>query len=203
MDVAALIVSVVAVFLSVIVAGFAMGLQWLMFRASTDQLTSIGKENAALVANVATSLGKIQQTTTITQDTVSRQLEQVTGRLLDGVLADQARSIPEDGTGDARGQPVERSEMEWQIERTISQARRHSAVGRMLTFLGGQDEGRSYEEIREHMGSTIKDDPYGIGSALDFFQALGSLGALDAIDIKNDKLALTETGERAFEGLAV
>jgi hypothetical protein len=70
MDVAALVISIVAVLLSVVVAGWAIYLQWSMFRATTDQLTAIGKENARLGEEVSRSLGQIHEAATGTRGTV-------------------------------------------------------------------------------------------------------------------------------------
>ena len=198
MEEAALIIAVVALILTLVVAGFGIVLQMLIYRASTDQLLNIGKESASLSASIAMSLGQIHQTTTITQDTVSRQIEQITGRLLDGVFADQARPIPEGETADAHEEPVEPAEIKWVIDRMVSQARYHSPVGRMLTFLGHEDEGRSRDDIREHFKSGEMPDNTGFGWAMDIFFALGSFGALNAVDPTGDKWVLTETGKLAF-----
>ena len=73
MDEAALIIAIVALVLSVIVTGFGMALQWFMFRASTDQLTNIGKESAGISERIARSLGEIHETTATTRGAPSRQ----------------------------------------------------------------------------------------------------------------------------------
>ena len=198
MDEAALIVAIVAVVLSVVVAGFGMLLQWLMFRASTDQLTNIGKENAALVTSIAMSLGTIQKTTTITQDTVSRQLEQVFVRLLDKAFAGGERVAEEAEPAEVPQVPVEEPVKQWEVRRTTSEARTFSAVRLMLTYLDGEDEGKSHNEIRDHLASAYEDDAVGsLSAALDFFMALGTLNALRAVELKGDNLALTETGKLA------
>lgn len=91
METAALVISVFAVLLSVIVAGWAVYLQWSMFKATTDQLNLIGKENASLGERIAASLGQLHETTTSTRNT----LDAMIGQLVSGLL--RGGAIPAEG----------------------------------------------------------------------------------------------------------
>jgi len=70
METAALVISIFAVLLSLIVAGWAIYLQWSMFKATTGQLAAIGKENASLGERKAMSLGQLHETATSTRGSI-------------------------------------------------------------------------------------------------------------------------------------
>ena len=203
MEEAALIIAVVALILALVVAGFGIVLQMLIYRASTDQLLNIGKESASLSASIAMSLGRIHETTATTQVAVSRQLEQVTERLLDGFLEDRQRPIPVSEAAEVPEGPVEPPEAEWAIQRTIKEASTYSIVKLVLTFLDGEDDGKSHKDIRERLASDYEEGAElpSLSAGLDFFYVLGTLMALNAIEHEGDKLVLTNTGKQAVLGL--
>jgi len=128
MDVAAVVISIFAVLLSLIVAGFAIGLQWRMFNATSEQLNLIGKENASLGERIATSLGQLHETATTTRSRLDATLEQLVSGLL-GRVAPSAEARA--GVGDeARGDLDA-----WVVEQGADVLQRFGAAPAVLEYL--------------------------------------------------------------------
>ena len=199
MDVTALIVAIIAVFVSLAVAGFAIWLQWLMFRASSDQLANIGKENAGLAERLARSLGEIHETTTSTKGAIDRQLEQVTARLLDTAVPSKEPSIDADVRGNG-GEPV-LTASDWATQRVLSIAKGWPEVQYMLAHMARDDVDKSARGIANHFELFESPGPLDTTSAL--FSAMGILRAVNAVVFSDDgKFELTESGRRIHEALA-
>jgi len=130
METAALVISVFAVLLSVVVAGWAIYLQWSMFKASTDQLNLIGRENARLGQTIATSLGELHETTTTTRST----LDLTMGQLVSGLLERGGRSPKPAG---AEAEEIQRDWDGWRVEQAVRVFRSFRAAPRVLEYLAG------------------------------------------------------------------
>ena len=130
MDVAALVISIFAVLLSLIVAGFAIGLQWRMFNATSQQLNLIGKENASLGERIAASLGQLHETASITRSRLDATLDQ----LVSGLLGRAAPSAEGAGAEVRRLQP---DPVGWRIEQAAMVFELAPAAPAVLEYLAG------------------------------------------------------------------
>jgi hypothetical protein len=113
MDAAALVISIFAVLLSLIVAGFAIGLQWRMFNATSQQLNLIGKENASLGERIAMSLGQLHETATSTKS----RLDTTMGQLVSGLLE---RVAPWPQAVGAERRQIQRDPGGWRLQRAAA-----------------------------------------------------------------------------------
>ena len=128
MDVAALIISIFAVLLSLIVAGFAIGLQWLMYNATTRQLSLIGKESASLAERIAKSLGELHETATSTRSRLDATLDQ----LVSGLLGRPTPPGEEDG---GEKQATQGDWGAWRVERAVKTLGPFAAAPALLQYL--------------------------------------------------------------------
>ena len=131
MDTAALVISILAVLLSVIVAGWAIYLQWCMFKASTDQLNLIGKENASLGERIATSLGQLHETAITTRS----RLDAMMGQLVSGLLA---RASPSPEPAGAETREIQRDPAGWRLQRAAAVLRGRPAARVVVEYLASR-----------------------------------------------------------------
>jgi len=191
MDVAALVISIFAILLSVIVAGWAIYLQWSMFKATTDQLVAIGKENASLGQRIARSLGRLQETATTTRSRLDTTLDQ----LVSGLLGRAAPSAEEPSAVD----DVQLDRKAW-------------AVGQAMWLLQDFSEGRAileYFEAGVRPSAAVesdlaalapKDEDPGDWEAFVLI-VLGILRVLDLLRLDGDSFSLTVEGRQLAERL--
>lgn len=184
METAALVISVFAVLLSVVVAGWAIYLQWSMFKASTDQLNLMGKENARLGQTIATSLGQLHETATTTRSRLDTTLDQ----LISGLLG---RGAP--GLG-GPAEPPEKLHAElqaWRVEQAVTILRDFPTARAVLQSLGGgaREVPSVIAELRGLRPKTEPEDEW----VVDVAGMVSVLRALDllAIDADKDTVCLT------------
>ena len=191
METAALVISVFAVLLSVVVAGWAIYLQWCMFKATTDQLNLIGKENASLGERIAMSLGQLHETTTTTRS----RLDSTMGQLVSGLLGRVGASVEEPPVVD----DVQLDRKAW-------------AVDRAMWILQEFPESRAiveYFEAGVRPSAAVESDLAALApkdeEAKDWdafvMVVLGLLRTLDLLRLDGDSLSLTVEGRQLAERL--
>jgi hypothetical protein len=191
MDVAALVISVFAILLSVIVAGWAIYLQWCMFKATTDQLTAIGKENASLAERIAKSLGQLHEAATSTKGSLDRTID----RLLSAVVARPT-------LGSAAAPADEQLDQgQWRIQRAKEFFGEDRAACGILRYL--TPDGRERAEFTAYL--TGPDFPREDAAQwiMDVGTTFVALAALDLIDLDagRDRVVLTDVGREVARAL--
>lgn len=182
METAALVISIFAVLLSVVVAGWAIQLQWSMFKASSHQLNLIGRESARLGQRLSRSLGQIQEATT----TIKSSLDTTVGHLLSG----SARPVPaSQGAVGAAAEETEREMERWRVEEAVRVFRGLRAAPRVLEYLAGgardrDDLGTQLVELRPEGEDQ---DPW----MWDIAAIIGVSNALDLLAVDPDKGVVT------------
>jgi hypothetical protein len=132
MDVAALVISILAVLLSVIVAGWAIYLQWCMFKATTDQLNLIGRESARLGESLSRLLGQIHEATTTTRGSIESTFLPLVS-LLKGVHEERPGASGKALAGAA--EEVRRESDAWRVERAVATLSPIVAAPAVLQYL--------------------------------------------------------------------
>ena len=177
MDTAALVISIFAVLLSVIVAGWAIYLQWCMFRATTDQLTAIGKENASLGERIAMSLGQVHETTSAT----SSRLDGIMGQVVSGLLERVPPSLEPAGA-ETRG--IRRDPTGWRLQRAAAVLRGRPGARVVVGYLASsprdwRDLGAQLFELRPD--ARDQQDP---GEAIRWgLEVVAAVRVLDALEL--------------------
>lgn len=195
METAALVISIFAILLSVIVAGWAIYLQWSMFKATTDQLVAIGKENASLGQRIARSLGRLQETAATTRSRLDATMEQLVSGLL-------GRAAPALG---GPAEPPEKLHAElqaWRVEQAVRVFRGLRAAPRVLEYLAGgardsNDLGTQLVELRPEGED---EDPW----MWDIAAIIGVFNALDLLAVDGEKgvVSLTAPGRQVAARLS-
>jgi hypothetical protein len=83
MDVAALVISIVALILAAILAGFGVLLQWLISRDTRQQATEIRQDVGSFKGEASAILGEIRGLTTQTRESQERQVDTMLHALVD------------------------------------------------------------------------------------------------------------------------
>ena len=194
MDVAALVISIVAVLLSVIVAGWAIYLQWCMFRATTDQLTAIGKENASLVERMAMSLGQIHEVATGTRSSLDATVSQ----LVSGLLERLGQPAEAAGTGSGR---THRDVEEWRVGQAASVLCGLRGASAIVGHLAGG--ARDVDTLGTELVSLLPDTEPG-DAKFSVTATIAVLKALDLLDVgvDNRTVSLTAAGRQVAARLA-
>jgi hypothetical protein len=190
MDTAALVISIFAVLLSLIVAGFAIGLQWRMFNATSQQLNLIGKENASLGERIATSLGQLHETATTTRRRLDTALDQLVSGLL-GRVAPSAEA-PAGVAGESRGDLDA-----WVVERGARLLQRFRAAPALLEYLGGGAPTNADTAVQQLLQLRPEDRDEGDWE-MDLGAVITVLEALDVVrvDPEKDEVSLTAQGRQ-------
>ena len=196
MDVAALVISIFAVLLSLIVAGFAIGLQWRMFSATSQQLNLIGKENASLGERIAMSLGQLHESATTTRSRLDATMEQLVSGLLARVApsSDAAGAEPKEIQGDPQG---------WRIQQAALVLEDIPGARDILEYLaGGPRDARTAGTELMDLGPQAGWDK--AGWEWQATTVVGVLKALDMLGYDEDKdvVSLTVEGRQVATRLS-
>lgn len=184
METAALVISIFAVLLSLVVAGFAIGLQWMMFNATTRQLNLIGKENASLGERIAASLGQLHETTTITRSRLDATMDQLVSGLLTG------GAIPAEGAG-APTQRVVPDLDRWRIDQAAEILRAFRAAPAMMEYLA--TDARDARTIGAQLLDLAPQTDDALMWKIDVPAVINILLALELVALDADKMLVSLT----------
>jgi hypothetical protein len=194
MDVAALVISIFAVLLSVIVAGWSVRLQLLMFRATTDQLMAIGKENASLAERIAKSLGQLHEAATSTRSSLDKTIDQLLSAVLSRSTAPASSEAGGAEVGESQPGPEER-----RVQRAVMFLRTYRSAPVILGELaGGFIDVRTLGTERARLRAETGDDEDIEGVihwAMDVAAVLAVLHALDLLAFGPGRRTVTLTAE--------
>lgn len=208
------VVSILALAVAVAAIGiglFGAVLQWLAYRATTDQLTAIGRENARLGERIAQSLGALHESATTTRSRLDTTLDQLVSGLLgrvapstEGAGAEVSRLQPAPA-GEAAGagaQETERERERWRVEQAVRAFGSLRAAPRVLQYLAGgardsNDLGTQLVELRPE-GEDQDPWMWDIAAIIGVFKALDLL----AVDREKGVVTLTAPGRQIAARLA-
>jgi hypothetical protein len=192
MDVAALIISIVAVLLALVVSAFAIILQFLMFKATSDQVARMGEQNAKLGERLASALTEIREITAQTRGTVDITVKDVIAAALSSVFPSETREAPmAEQAGDVPTGPTGKELVQWQRSELVSKVRTSEDMMPVLRLLQSKPEGASLAELRDAINYSYADPEIGdqvtmgVKSSRAWF-ALGILHCLRAIWVTED-----------------
>jgi len=184
MDVAALVISIFAILLSVIVAGWAIYLQWCMFKATTDQLNLIGKENASLGERIAMSLGQLHETATTTRGRLDTAMDQLVSGLL-------GRGAPAAEGAAAEPEQIGGSSDAWRVEQAVRVFRPLRAAPRVLEYLAGG--ARDADDLATQLVGLRPEGEPENPWMWDIAAIIAVSNGLDLVDVDRDKRTVTLT----------
>lgn len=196
MDVAALIVAIVALILTLVVTGFGILLQWSMFTATSEQVTRMGEQNAALGERLTNTLTEIREVTTHTRGTIDTTMRHVIDAALPKVFPSKAIAA---ATGEPEREAPRTMEeaawKSWQHQRLVSTARAYSHVLPILRLPQAKPEGVTLDDMASAVVIKDSDTDEDVARILRVAHAstvVGVLTALDVVEFPGEKLALSQ-----------
>ncbi|MCH7578163.1 MAG: hypothetical protein IH822_10310 [Chloroflexi bacterium] len=195
MDVAALIIAIVALVLALIVSGFGIVLQWLMFRANTEQVAQMGAQNAGLGERLTNALTEIREITTQTRGTMDTTMKDVVAAALPTVFGkNKAEVAPGELDTDAPTEKV--AVRSWQLKKLIRLVKSSSISRLILDRLQSKPAGISTDDLIDAIPVKDEDDQTEdqkqVYRALVTMRSLTMLEGLDVVTLVDGRALLND-----------